>query len=64
MCLTPLPGLVIYDFITSLGKEVALVWQRKMTATSLLLLSTRWVLVLTTVAMLWIPQTSTEVSNI
>lgn len=61
--LTRLLGLVIYDLVISFHKEAALVWQRRMTATSILLLSTRWALVLSAVATWWIPLTSTEVSN-
>lgn len=38
-------GLVAYEYVTTLDREVACVWQRKFTATSLLLLLTRWTMV-------------------
>ena len=39
-------GLVAYEYIITFDQEVAQVWMRKTTATALLLLSTRWIMVL------------------
>ena len=39
-------GLVAYEYIITFDQEVAQVWMRKLTATSFLLLSTRWIMVL------------------
>ena len=39
-------GLVIYEYVISFDQEIMHVWTRKLTATSFLLLSTRWVMVL------------------
>jgi hypothetical protein len=39
-------GLVAYEYIITFDQEVAQVWKRKPTATSFLLLSTRWIMVL------------------
>ena len=38
--------LVAYEYIITFDQEVAQVWMRKPTATSFLLLSTRWIMVL------------------
>ena len=40
-------ALVAYEYLITFHEEVATVWKRKLTATSLLLLSTRYVLILT-----------------
>ncbi|GJE98361.1 hypothetical protein PsYK624_145900 [Phanerochaete sordida] len=39
-------GLVAYEYVITFGQEVACVWQKPISATSVLLLSTRWVMVL------------------
>ena len=39
-------GLVVYEYIITFNQEVAQVWKRRPTATALLLLSTRWIMVL------------------
>lgn len=39
-------GLVVYEFVITLDQEIAAVWRRKFTATSMLLLSTRWLMLL------------------
>ena len=39
-------GLVAYEYIITFDQEVVQVWMRKTTATSFLLLSTRWIMVL------------------
>lgn len=46
--------LVIYEFIITFEQEVSCIWTRKLTATSLLLLFTRWTMVLSEV-IVWIP---------
>lgn len=38
-------ALAVYEFIITFGQEVRTGWQRKLTLTSLLLVSTRWVMV-------------------
>ncbi|GJE98324.1 hypothetical protein PsYK624_145520 [Phanerochaete sordida] len=38
--------LVVYEFVITFDQEIAVGWRRKFTATSLLLLSTRWLMVL------------------
>ncbi|EKM56357.1 uncharacterized protein PHACADRAFT_140967, partial [Phanerochaete carnosa HHB-10118-sp] len=38
--------LVVYEFVITLDQEIAVVWRRKFTLTSLLLLSTRWLMLL------------------
>lgn len=40
---------MFYEYLITFGEEVAVVWQRPWTATSVLLVSTRWVVVLTNV---------------
>lgn len=40
---------MFYEYLITLGDEVAVIWQRPWTATSVLLVSTRWVVVLTNV---------------
>ena len=42
-------GATVYEYIITFDQEVSQVWSRKPTATSFLLLSTRWVIVLTQV---------------
>lgn len=37
-------GMVAYEYVITFDQEVAQVWMRRPTATSLLLLSTRWVM--------------------
>ncbi|EKM56265.1 uncharacterized protein PHACADRAFT_253302 [Phanerochaete carnosa HHB-10118-sp] len=37
---------MVYEFAVTLDQEIAVVWKRKFTATSLLLLSIRWLMVL------------------
>ncbi|GJE98365.1 hypothetical protein PsYK624_145940 [Phanerochaete sordida] len=37
--------LVFYEYVITIDQEIACVWQRKVTAASALLLSTRWVMV-------------------
>jgi hypothetical protein len=38
--------LVLYEYVITFEQEVSTIWKRRFTATSILLLSTRWVLVL------------------
>ncbi|GJE99243.1 hypothetical protein PsYK624_154930 [Phanerochaete sordida] len=38
--------LTVYEFIITFDQEVAVVWSRKLTATSILLLALRWLMVL------------------
>lgn len=38
--------MVVYEYLITLDREVAAVWKRKFTATSMLLLSVRWVMLL------------------
>lgn len=38
--------ILVYDYVLTFAQEVTTVWRRKMTATSLLLVTTRWVMVL------------------
>lgn len=40
------PALVAYEYIITLDQEISTVWGRKRTASSALLLSIRWVMVL------------------
>ncbi|GJE98327.1 hypothetical protein PsYK624_145550 [Phanerochaete sordida] len=47
-------SLVAYEFITTVDQEVACVWTRRPSATSVLLVTTRWVMVLYQ-ALQWIP---------
>ncbi|GJE84685.1 hypothetical protein PsYK624_007610 [Phanerochaete sordida] len=42
-------ALVAYEFLITIQLEIDTVWRRPWTATSLLLLSTRWVMVLSAV---------------
>lgn len=37
-------GLVVYEYFVTFDQEVTQVWMRKPTATSFLLLSTRWIM--------------------
>ncbi|GJE98353.1 hypothetical protein PsYK624_145810 [Phanerochaete sordida] len=39
-------ALAVYEYVVTFDQEVVCVWRRKFSATSLLLLSTRWVMVL------------------
>ncbi|EKM56356.1 uncharacterized protein PHACADRAFT_91681, partial [Phanerochaete carnosa HHB-10118-sp] len=39
-------GLVVYEYTITLGQEVAVVWKRRFTATSMLLLGIRWFMLL------------------
>ncbi|EKM60202.1 uncharacterized protein PHACADRAFT_84901, partial [Phanerochaete carnosa HHB-10118-sp] len=39
-------GLAVFEYLILLDQEVVAVWRRKFTATSLLLLAFRWVMVL------------------
>lgn len=39
-------ALVAYEYLITLDQEVATVWRRKWTATSVLIVSVRWVMVL------------------
>ncbi|EKM60225.1 uncharacterized protein PHACADRAFT_246073 [Phanerochaete carnosa HHB-10118-sp] len=39
-------GLAVYEYVITLNQEIAAVWRRKLTATSLLLLTIRWLMVL------------------
>lgn len=41
-----LPALVFYEFLVTFNQETQLGWRSKLTATSFLLISTRWVMVL------------------
>ncbi|GJE98350.1 hypothetical protein PsYK624_145780 [Phanerochaete sordida] len=43
-------ALVAYEYVVTFDQEVACVWQRKFSAASLLLLSTRWVMLLYQIA--------------
>ncbi|GJE88910.1 hypothetical protein PsYK624_049980 [Phanerochaete sordida] len=45
--------LVVYEYIITFGQEVETVWRRKMNVTSLLIVTTRWVLVLIQIT-LWL----------
>ncbi|GJE98326.1 hypothetical protein PsYK624_145540 [Phanerochaete sordida] len=47
---TSLLSLVIYELAITLDQEVSLVWRRRITATSLLLISTRWTMLLALLA--------------
>ena len=47
--LIPNAGLTIYEYVVTFDLEVAHVWTRKPSATSLLLLSIRWIMVLSQV---------------
>jgi hypothetical protein len=38
--------LVVYEYVITFDQEVSTIWKRRFIATSILLLSTRWVLVL------------------
>ncbi|GJE99217.1 hypothetical protein PsYK624_154660 [Phanerochaete sordida] len=46
--------LVAYEYAITFGREVRCIWMRKLSATSLLLLSIRWTMVLSQV-LVWIP---------
>ena len=39
-------AVVIYEYLITIDREVETIWRRRWTASSLLLLSTRWVMVL------------------
>ena len=39
-------ALVVYEYFITLDQEVATVWKRKFNATSCLLVTTRWVMLL------------------
>ena len=47
--------LVIYEYLITLDREVQTVWCRKWTASSLLLLSTRWAMVLSSMLTFFSP---------
>ncbi|KIP02559.1 hypothetical protein PHLGIDRAFT_26538 [Phlebiopsis gigantea 11061_1 CR5-6] len=51
-----LTSLVVYDYLITLDQEVATVWNRKFNATSCLLVTTRWVMLLNQI-FTWIPGT-------
>ena len=40
----PVAALVVYEYITTIDQEIFCIWTRPFTPTSLLLLSTRWVM--------------------
>lgn len=42
-------GLVVYEFVMTLDQELAAIWKRKFTATSLLLLGIRWLMLLNSI---------------
>ena len=42
-------ALIIYEYVITFADEIEAVWKRPWTATSVLLLSTRWVMLLTLV---------------
>lgn len=42
--------VVLYEFIITFDQEVAVVWRRKFTATSLLLLGIRWLMILSPIS--------------
>jgi hypothetical protein len=44
--------LVLYEYAITFDQEVSTIWKRRFTATSILLLSTRWVLVLSVILQL------------
>ncbi|GJE99240.1 hypothetical protein PsYK624_154900 [Phanerochaete sordida] len=46
---TSLVGLIVYELLITFDQEVSAVWQKKITATSLLLLSTRWIMLLNSI---------------
>lgn len=51
------PALVAYEYVITLDQEISTVWSRKRTASSALLLSIRWVMVLNQVVS-YIPASS------
>ena len=44
------PALVVYEYILTIDREFAVVWKRKFNATSALLISVRWMMVLVQVS--------------
>ena len=54
--------LVLYEYLITVDRELQAVWQRRWTATSLLLLSTRWVMVVNAIVELF-PVASLNVSH-
>lgn len=46
--LTIRPALVIWEYCTTLGEEVDMFWRRRVTATSLLFMANRWIMVAST----------------
>ncbi|GJE99206.1 hypothetical protein PsYK624_154550 [Phanerochaete sordida] len=53
--------LIAYEYTITFGREVQCIWARKLTATSLLLLLTRWTMVLSQI-WVWIPFLSSRVT--
>ncbi|GJE85289.1 hypothetical protein PsYK624_013680 [Phanerochaete sordida] len=49
-------AMVVYEYLITLDREVAAVWKRKFAATSMLLLSVRWVMLLIQIID-WLPST-------
>lgn len=45
--MTPGSALVAYEYIITIWQEVEAVWKRPMSATSILLISIRWLMLLT-----------------
>lgn len=54
------PALPFYEYIITLQDEVEIVWMNKVSVVTLLLLSTRWNMVLTAILPL-VPTTTSEV---
>ncbi|EKM56285.1 uncharacterized protein PHACADRAFT_207564 [Phanerochaete carnosa HHB-10118-sp] len=52
-------ALVTYEYVVTLDQEIAVVWKRKFTATSMMLLSTRW-LMLWGVILMYMPAKQTS----
>lgn len=46
MLIWEVTALVFYDHLTTLDQEVRTVWQQKFSVVSLLIVSTRWILLL------------------
>lgn len=45
-------ALALYEYVVTFSQEVTTVWQRRKTATSILLVATRWTMVLNAVVIL------------
>ena len=48
-------ALPLYEYVITLDLEYSVVWRRKLTATSFLLITTRWAMVLAAVLQFWAP---------